>query len=201
MPRKSAILVISLLMFAAVPAWAGGDRYTIDPDHTYPSLEMSHMGLSVWRGKFNRTTGSVTLDRAGRTGQVDVRVETDSIDFGLASMHEHAVTADWLNVAAFPDMTYRGAIRFNGDRPVSVDGQLTLLGVTRPVTLSIRSFKCMPHPVLNREVCGADAEGELDRGDFGLTRYTQDGMGRIHVRIQVEALRDGPADAGKKVSR
>ena len=185
------IFILTPLLGLAMPAMAAGERYTIDPEHTYPSLEMSHMGLSVWRGKFNRTTGSVTLDRAGHTGQVDVRIDSDSIDFGLDSMHEHAVSADWLNVAAFPAMTYRGTIRFDGDRPSAVDGQLTLLGVTRPVTLAIRSFKCMRHPVLPKQVCGADAEAELDRGDFGLTRYTQDGMGRIRVRIQVEALKDG----------
>jgi polyisoprenoid-binding protein YceI len=183
--------ILPVLLALATPTMAAGERYTIDPEHTFPSLEMSHMGLSVWRGKFNRTTGSVVLDRAGRTGQVEVRIDADSIDFGLDSMHEHAVSPDWLNAAAFPAMTYRGTIRFDGDRPAAVDGQLTLLGVTHPVTLAIHSFKCMPHPVFPKEVCGADAEAELDRADFGLIRYTQGGMGRIRVRIQVEALEGG----------
>lgn len=184
-------LFAALIASTSLPAVAATDRYTVDPQHSYPSLEMSHMGLSVWRGKFNRTTGKIALDRAGKAGSVEITVDSDSIDFGLDSMHEHAVSADWLNVAKFPTMTYVGTLRFEGEMPASVDGQLTLLGVTKPVKLTIHSFKCMPHPMLKTEVCGADAEGELDRADFGLTQYSQGGLGKIHLRIQVEALKEG----------
>ena len=184
--RYAAVLIAAI----AAPALAA-DHYTIDPDHTYPSLEMSHMGLSVWRGKFNRSSGSVTLDRAKHSGQVEVRVDTDSIDFGLDSMHEYAVKPDWLDVARHPAMTYRGQLVFNGDAPNAVDGQLTLRGVTRPLRLTINSFKCMPHPMLKKkEICGADAEGEVDRTDYGMSQYAGNGMDKIHLRIQVEAQRD-----------
>lgn len=182
-------LAALLATLASAPAQAAVERYQVDPEHTYPSLEMSHMGVSVWRGKFNRSRGQVTLDRAARTGSVEISIDTDSIDFGLESMHEHAVSADWLNVAKFPVMTYTGTIRFEGDTPIAVDGQLTLRGVTRPVMLAIRHFACIPHPMLEKEVCGADAEADLDRGDFGMTQYTQGGMGKIRLRIQVEALK------------
>ena len=182
--------VLVLLAGSTLPAAAAADSYTVDPNHTYPSLEMSHMGLSVWRGKFNRTTGKVLLDRAAKSGSAEIEVSTASIDFGLDKMNEAASSADWLNVQKYPTMTYKGALKFQGDAPAAVDGQLTLLGVTRPVALRINTFKCVPHPMLKREVCGADAEGDLDRADFGLTQYSQGGMGKIHLRIQVEAIKD-----------
>jgi polyisoprenoid-binding protein YceI len=169
---------------------AAADPYTIDPNHTYPSLEFTHMGISIWRGKFNKTTGKVTLDRNARSGSVEVQVDTATIDFGLDRMNQAAISEDWLNVAKFPTMSYRGAIKFNGDMPTAVDGELTLLGVTKPLRLSINSLTCIAHPRLKREVCGADAEGDMHRADFGLTQYSEGELGRIHLRIQVEAIKD-----------
>jgi polyisoprenoid-binding protein YceI len=179
-----------LVAGASATALAATESYTIDPEHTYPSLEFSHMGLSVWRGRFNKTSGKVMLDRAAKTGTADIRVDTSSIDFGHPKMKEFAITPDWLNVEKFPAMTYKGLLRFKGDAPESVDGQLTLLGVTKPLKLRINSFKCMPHPMLKVEVCGADAEGDLNRADFGMSLYSEGEAGRIHLRIQVEAIRD-----------
>ncbi|HVF34587.1 MAG TPA: YceI family protein [Candidatus Saccharimonadia bacterium] len=165
-------------------------HYTIDPEHTFPSLEFPHMGISVWRGRFNETAGRFTLDREARTGTVEVRVATDSIDFGLESMRAFAVQRDWLEVERFPEMTYAGTLVFEGESPVAVDGRLSLRGITRPLRLSIRKFGCLTHPAEQRERCGADAEGVLDRADYGMGLYTEDGAGRITLRIQVEALRD-----------
>jgi polyisoprenoid-binding protein YceI len=176
---------------ASVPTVAAADNYTVDPNHTYPSLEFSHMGLSVWRGKFNKTSGKVTLDRAAKTGSAEIQVDVASIDFGHDKMNEIALTVDWFNVEKFPTMTYKGAVSFKGDAPAWVDGELTLLGVTKPVKLKINSFKCMEHPMFKKEVCGADAEGDLNRADFGMTQYSAGGAGKIHLRIQVEALKDG----------
>ena len=188
MSAKKWMLAVA---FAGASASAPADNYTIDPDHTYPSLEFSHMGLSIWRGKFNRTTGKVALDRTARTGTADVQIDAASIDFGHKKMNAFAVTGDWLNVEKFPVLTYKGALQFNGETPVSVDGQLTLLGVTKPVKLTINSFKCIQHPYLKKEVCGADAEGDLNRVDFGMSKYGEGEAGKIHLRIQVEAIKDG----------
>ena len=184
LPIAAAFLVASANL-AAAPV-----HYTIDPEHTFPSLEFPHMGISVWRGRFNETSGRITLDREARTGTVEVRVASDSIDFGLESMRAFAVKRDWLEVERFPAMTYAGALVFEGDSPVAVDGKLTLRGVTRPLRLEIRKFGCLTHPAEQRERCGADAEGALDRADYGMGLYTEDGAGRITLRIQVEALRD-----------
>ncbi len=183
--------ILSLIIASAsVPVVAVAGNYTIDPDHTYPSLEFPHIGLSIWRGKFNRTSGSLTLDLAARKGSIEVKVDAASIDFGHDEMNEHALKPEWLDTKQFPTMTYKGVLRFKGDTPVAVDGQLTLRGVTKPLTLKINSLKCMVHPFYKKEACGADAGGELNRADFGMAQYTEGGMGIIHLRIQVEALKE-----------
>jgi polyisoprenoid-binding protein YceI len=172
------------------PVFAAPEQFTLDADHTFPSLEFPHMGLSIWRGKFNRTSGHVRLDRKARTGSVEAVIDVASIDFGHDEMNKHALARDWLNVAQFPTMTYRGTLEFKGDTPVAANGQLTLRGITRPVRLSLNGFNCIEHPFYKKEACGADAVGQLDRADFGMDQYTQNGMGIITLRIQVEALKD-----------
>lgn len=181
----AAFLAIALVANAAT---AG--TYKIDPDHTFPSLEFSHMGISIWRGKFNRTTGTFAYDAAARTGTVNVTVATDSIDFGLDSMHEYAIKPDWLDVAKYPAMTYAGNLVFQGYKPVAVDGRLTLRGVTRPLRLTINSFTCINHPFYRKDVCGADAAGELNRADFGMTQFAEGEAGKVRLLIQVEAIRE-----------
>ena len=192
MPINKCLLAV-LVAVCAIPAAAAADSYTVDPDHTYPSFEFSHMGLSVWRGKFDRTSGKITIDRAAKTGTVEVAIDPASIDFGLDKMDEKARSDDFFNVAKFPAASYKGTLKFVGDSPKTVDGAITLMGVTRPVKLTINSFKCMPHPMFKKEVCGADVEGELNWSEYGmkLSQYGQGDMGKVHLRIQVEALKDG----------
>ncbi len=183
-------LTLVLLCGLLLPGAASAARYRIDPDHTFPSLEFDHMGLSIWRGKFNRTTGTFDFDGATRQGTVSVSVDTDSIDFGLDSMHEFAVKPDWLDVARYPAMTYSGALVFEDGRAVAVDGNLTLRGVSRPLRLTINRFNCIEHPFHKKEVCGADAEGVLNRADFGMTQFAAGEAGKVRLRIQVEAIQD-----------
>lgn len=173
-----------------LPVVAAADNYAIETHHTYPSLEMSHMGLSIWRGKFNESSGTATLDRKAKTGTVDIQTKVASVDFGHDEMNKHAVSEDWLNAAKYPVMNYKGTLKFKGDTPVAVDGQLTLRGVTKPLKLKINSFKCIDHPFYKKEACGADAEGQLDRADYGMTQYTDNGAGIIKLKIQVEAIKE-----------
>ena len=185
-------LLAAVIAGAAFPAVAAPDNYTIDPTHTYPSLEFSHMGISVWRGKFNKTSGKVMLDRAAKSGTVEVAIDISSINFGLAAMDEKARSDDFFDVAKYPTAAYKGKLQFAGDKPKTVDGQITIMGVTRPLTLSINLFNCMPHPMLKKEVCGADAEGELNWSKYGMkmSQYGQGDAGKVHLRIQVEAIKD-----------
>ena len=183
-------LVAALSLIAAAPVFA--DNYVIDPTHTYPSFEADHFGgLSVWRGKFDKSSGKITLDKAKKTGTVDITIDAASINFGMKKMDDHAKSADMFNVEKFPTATYKGtAIRFDGDKPVAVDGEFTLMGVTKPLTLKINQFKCMIHPMLKKEVCGADASAEFNRGDFGLVYGLQYGFKpEVRLSIQVEAVK------------
>jgi polyisoprenoid-binding protein YceI len=186
------IVMASLLAATlTLPALAAEEKYTVDPNHTYPSFEFSHMGISVWRGKFDRTKGDITVDRAAKTGTANIVVDVTSIDFGLDAMNDKARSEDFLNVAKFPAATYHGTLKFAGDSLKTVEGYLTLMGVTQPVTLTVNSFKCIPHPMLKgMELCGADAEGDLNWSVFGMrmSKFGEGDAGKLHLRIQVEAV-------------
>ncbi|MGX5874678.1 YceI family protein, partial [Burkholderia gladioli] len=168
--KKTLIMAAGALAAAlSIPAMAAPVTYQLDPSHTYPSFETDHFGgLSVWRGKFDTSSGTVTIDRAAHTGSVEVTTKIASIHTGSAKLDEHVQTPDFFDAAKYPDATFKGTLKFDGDKPVAAVGNLTLHGVTKPLTLTIDSFKCMQHPMLKREVCGVDAVGEFNRDEFGL---------------------------------
>jgi len=172
-------------------AFADVSTYQFDPDHTYPSFEADHIGgLSVWRGKFDKSQGAVTLDRAAKTGTVEVTTDIASVHTGSTKLDQDLQLARFFDASKYPEATYKGTIRFKGDKPVSVVGDLTMHGVTKPLTLTIDSFKCMPHPMLKREVCGVDAVGEFDRSDFGVDVGKAYGFSmKTRLLISAEALK------------
>ncbi|MBJ7311607.1 YceI family protein [Rugamonas sp. CCM 8940] len=181
---------LSAALLAVCAGSAIADTYTIDPSHTYPSFEADHMGLSVWRGKFDKTSGTVSLDRAAKTGTLDISIDAASIDFGFDKMNSHARSAEMFNVEKFPTVSYKSkSLKFDGDKLVAVDGELTMLGVTKPVTLTVNKFKCIIHPRLKREVCGANAIAEFKRTDFGLNYATPAFAPEVKLAIQVEAIK------------
>ena len=192
---KRTLASLSLLALAASgTALAQPVQYNMDPDHTHPSFETDHFGgLSVWRGIFKRTTGTVVLDKAAGTGTVEANIDVASIDLAQDKLNEHAASAEMLDAAKFPVATYKGTLGgFVDGAPSTVTGTLTLHGVTKPVNLKINSIKCIQHPMLHKEVCGADAVGTFNRADFGVN-YGQ-GYGfkmDMTLRIQVEAGKAG----------
>ena len=188
---KMKHLIIALLASGiTATAFAAVDTYSIDPSHTYPSFEADHMGLSVWRGKYTKTSRSVTLDRKAKTGSIDILIAADSIYFGMEAMNTHAKKDDIFDVAKYPDVTYKSkSITFTGDVPSSIEGELTLRGVTKPVTLTINKFKCIQHPYLKKEVCGADASASFNRADFGVTKGLPMFAPEVKLAIQVEAVK------------
>ena len=190
-PTMKTLLMLSL-MTSIVPgvAAAAPVTYNVDPDHTFPSFEADHMGLSIWRGKFNKTAGKVTLDKAAGQGTVEVTIDAASIDFGHGKLNEVAQSPDVFDVAKYPQATYKGQLEgFANGVPSRVVGNLTLHGTTRSVVLQINSFKCMPHPLYKREVCGADALTVLNREEFGMDAGKPYGFSMdVTLRIQVEAI-------------
>jgi polyisoprenoid-binding protein YceI len=190
---KTKLLLALLAFVPAGAAMAASATYTLDPDHTYPSFEADHMGgVSVWRGKLDRSKGRVVLDKEKGSGTVHVDFDLTSIDFGQDKLNAWATGKDFFDTAKYPKSSYTGTLAgFVNGAPTRVDGELTLHGVTKPVSLTINSFKCIPHPMYKRELCGADALAHFNRADFGLDVGKDYGFNMdVTLRIQVEALKD-----------
>lgn len=184
------IALWTALALVSTRAMAAPVSYTIDPTHTYPSFEADHMGVSFWRGKMNKNSGTVVLDKAAGTGTLEVAIDLASIDFGLPALNTWATGKDFFNVEKTPNATYKGTLeKFVDGSPTQVSGMLTLNGRTQPVNLTIHRFTCVPHPMLKRELCGADASGSFKRDAFGLSAGKDYGFNMdVALRIQVEAL-------------
>ncbi len=190
---QRAMLGISCAV-TATAVFAEPVTYEIDPRHTYPSFEADHQGgVSVWRGKVERSSGTIVIDREAKTGTLNVTMDMDTINFGLDAMTAHAKRDDILDVAQFPTASYTGTLKnFNrSGEPTAVEGELTLHGVTRPVDLEITRFRC--HIPSETEVCGADASTTFNRDDFGATFGLANGfLMYVNLEIQVEAHRAEP---------
>lgn len=181
------------LAFSAMAPLAQAAEYTIDPSHTFPSFEADHAGgLSKWRGKINKTEGTLTFDRAAKKGKVDVTMQMATIDFGFQKMNEHAIGPDIFDTEMYPTAQFvSDSFVFKGDKLVSIPGKLTLKGVTKPVTLTVTEFKCQQHAFVKREVCGADAYANINRGDFGVTYALDKGFKpEVKLLISVEAIKN-----------
>src|SRR6202051_4513829 len=149
---KNHILPL-LLILGVTSATAAPTTYSVDPDHTHPSFEVDHFGgLSTWRGTFKKTTGTVEIDVAAKTGTVDVVIDTATVDFAHDKLNAHVSSPEMLDVAKYPTAEYKGKfVEFANGAPKTVSGELTLHGVTKPVTLTINSFKCFEHPMRSEE--------------------------------------------------
>jgi polyisoprenoid-binding protein YceI len=191
MIRTLRPFVLGALATCSGAALAAPVTYNVDPQHTHPSFAADHFGgMSVWRGMFDKVTGTVILDRAAKTGTVDITIDTTSIDVGHEKLETHLKSPEFFDVEKFPTATYKGKFTaFKGDVPTEVQGELTLHGVTKPVTLKVNSFKCMPHPMAKKEFCGADAAGTINREDFGIAWGKNFGFQmETKLAIQVEAF-------------
>ena len=192
--------VLAPMMLAAVPlaAVAAPEAYTLDPYHTFPNFTVDHLGLSTIYGRFNKTSGKIVIDRAAKTASVDLAVETASVDTGDGekgsrprSRDEHLRAADFFNAAEFPRMTYKStSVAFNGDSPSAVEGNLTLLGVTKPLRLTIERFKCNPASGTAKERCGGNATGRIKRSEFGMKTGIPSVGDEVTLLIEFEATKD-----------
>ncbi len=179
------------MLLCVAAAHAAPATYTLDPTHTFPSFEADHMaGMSVWRGKFNKNSGKVVLDKAAQTGELDVTIDVASIDYGLEAMNDKARSPEFFDTARYPTASYKGKLEgWVKGVPTQVTGVLTLHGVSKPLTLQVNTFKCMPHPMLKRDWCGADAQATLNREDYGISAGKDWGFNMaVTLRIQVEAV-------------
>lgn len=183
------IVLASIAALLGASAFAAPVTYTLDPNHTYPSFAADHFGgLSVWRGKFDSSSGKVVYDKDAKSGSIEVTVQMNSIDFGLPKLNEHAKSPEIFDAAKYPTATYTGKFtKFKGATPTEAAGTLTMHGVTRPLTLKIDSFMCKINPQSKKEVCGADATATLNRADFGVSYGEKYGFKQeVQLQIQVE---------------
>lgn len=189
--------LLSTLLVAALPlcAAAAPQTYLIDSQHSFPNFTINHLGMTVIHGRFDRMTGKITLDPAAKTGNLEAKIATATISTGDAkradgarSRDEHLRSPDFFNTAEFPEMVYKSThFNFNGENVESIDGTLTLLGVTKPVKLVLTSFKCGPHPFNKKPMCGAVAEGSIKRSDFGMKFGVPAISDEVKLAIGVEA--------------
>jgi polyisoprenoid-binding protein YceI len=185
-----AVPVFAAAGFISSAALAAPETYQVDNNHTFPRFSYSHFGYSTQLSRFDKTTGTIVIDRAAKTGAVHVTIDTTSVDTGSALFNAHIQGPDFLDTAKFPTATFESSrMVFHGDTPASVVGRLTLKGITRPVTLTITSFKCMPNPILKKDACGADATATVKRTEFNMGKYAPAVGDEVTLSIAVEALK------------
>ena len=178
----------------ALPAFAGGafaQSYTIEPRHTSVVWSVNHLGTSTFRGKLNKTSGKVVLDSAGKGGSVDITVDPTGNLSGDERLDKHLQGEDFFNPGKFATATFKSTkIEYNGAAPSKIEGNLTLLGVTQPVTLTVTAFNCKLHPAFKKDFCGADATATIKRTDWGM-KYGVPGVGdEVRLDIAIEAIKD-----------
>lgn len=192
--RKSSFALLALAAAAVLStgaAQAQSATYAIDPTHTFVTFEISHFGATTNRGRFDKKEGSVQFDRAGKTGKVEITVDTTSINTGTPPFDKHLQSADLFNAAKYPTIKFvSDKFTFNGDKLSEVSGQLTLLDKTAPVTLKATQFNCYQSPMLKREVCGGDFEATIDRSQWGLNYGVEYGFPKnVRLVVQIEAIK------------
>lgn len=186
---RSALAILALGV--AAPA-AAAEVYVGDLAHTYAYFETGHLGISWIHGRFNKTIAArVVLDRAGRAGSIDVVIDTASVDTGHDARDKHVKSADYLDVEKFPTLAFKShTLRFAGDALAGADGDLTMMGVTRPVSLNVTSFRCIQHPVNKKDLCGAAAAATLKRSEWGIKRGATGIGDEVRISIQIEAYKE-----------
>lgn len=164
--------------------------YTIDPAHTFPHFAINHLGFSTMHGRFNSTSGTITMDKKAGKGSVDIKIDAASIDTGFEKRNQHLRSPDFLNVAEFPTITYKSTkVTFIGNSKARVEGKLTIAGTTKPVTLNVTHYKCGTNPMNKKEQCGFDATASIKRSDFGV-KYGLPAIGdEMQLTFEVEAVK------------
>lgn len=186
--KRMAFFILAAAI--TTPVFAAPVTYEIDNTHTYPRFSYSHFGFSTQLSRFDKTTGNIVLDLAAKTGSVNVTISTPSIDTGYPLFNKHIQGEDYFDTAKYPTATFVSTkINFEGEKIASVDGTLTLKGVSKPVTLTVTSFQCMQHPILKKDACGANATGMVKRTDFNMGKYAPNVSDEVTLSIAVEAVK------------
>lgn len=186
--RIAAALALSAAF--AGSALAAPETYVIDNSHTFPRFSYNHLGYSTQLSQFNKTEGKIVFDKAAKTGAVEVVIDARSVSTGSAVFNEHIQGEDFLDTAKHPTASFKSTqVKFDGDKPVAIEGQLTLKGVTRPVTLTVTGFQAMPHPMLKKDAIGANASTTVKRTDFNMGKYAPYVSDEVTITLSLEAVK------------
>jgi len=191
--QKFSKLTAALVLAAAVaaPALAAPQTFVIDGTHTFPRFSYNHLGFSTQLSRFDTTTGKVVFDKVAKTGTVDIVIDTKSVSTGYTTFNEHIQGEDFLDTAKFPTATFKSTkVIFEGDKPAKIEGNLTLKGVTKPVTLTVTSFQAMPHPMLKKDAIGANAYTVVKRSEFNAGKYAPYVGDEVRIDLAIEAIKE-----------
>ncbi len=183
--------ILSLLTVIFSNTALAADTYTIDDNHTLPRFSYNHLGYSTQLSRFDKASGKITLDRKAKTGVVEVKVDTKSVNTGSTLFNEHIQGKDYLDTGRYPEATFKSTqVKFDNDNIVAVDGVLTLKGISKPLVLTVTSFHCAPNPILKKDACGANATATVKRSDFNMGKYAPLVSDEVTLEIPVEAVKD-----------
>lgn len=172
-------------------AFAAPETYVIDSNHTKPRFSYSHFGYSTQLSRFDKATGKIMIDKEAKKGSVDVLIDMQSVNTGYALFNEHIQGEDFLSTTKYPTATFKSnKVNFEGDKVASVDGELTIKGITKPVTLKVTSFLCMPHPMAKKDACGANATTQVKRSDFNMGKHTPYVGDEVTIDIPIESIKE-----------
>jgi polyisoprenoid-binding protein YceI len=185
---KHLSATLALATLTAGAALAAPVSYTVDSSHTFPRFSYSHLGYSTQLSSFGKTTGSVVLDAQAKTGSVDIVIDTTTVNTGSVDFNGHIQGEDFLDTAKFPKATFKSTkVVFEGDKPAAIEGQLTIKGVTKPVTLTVTSFQAANHPMLKVPALGANAFVNIKRSEFNAGKYAPFVGDEVRIDIAIEA--------------
>ncbi|MBU6291897.1 MAG: YceI family protein [Burkholderiales bacterium] len=185
-------LLATVLLSAAVvtPVFAAPATYGVEPNHTFPRFSYTHLGFTTQQSRFDKTTGTVVYDKEGRAGSVDITIDTRSVSTGSALFNQHIQAEDFLDTAKYPNVTFKSTkVNFDGDKPVSIEGDLTMKGITKRVTLTVTRFLAAPHPIQKKDTIGADAYTIVKRTDFNMGKYAPAVSDEVRIDIAIEAMK------------
>lgn len=183
------LLAIALAAFS-LSVQAAPETFTIEATHTTPYFEYNHLGLSNQNHRFDRTSGQIILDAENKTASVDVTIDATSVNTGVAMFNQHIQNADFFDTAQHPRITFKSTrVKFEGDKPSAIEGELTIKGVTRPVTLTVSNYQRKPHPMTRKEAIGANAVAKIKRSDFNMGKHAPAVSDEVTLSIAVEATK------------
>ena len=191
---KKQLTTLALALTAATlntAAFAAPETYVADSSHTFSRFSYSHFGYSTQQSRFNKNSGKVVFDKVAKTGSVDIVIDTKSVDTGNDTFNEHIQGEDFLDTAKYPTATFKSTrVIFEGDKPAKIEGNLTLKGVTKPVTLTVTSFQAMPHPMVKKDAIGANAYTVVKRSEFNAGKYAPYVGDDVRIEVAIEAIKE-----------